>query len=138
MSGLAFLINSGADVSVFPISLVGFPGRPAAGSGTLVAANGLAIRTFGSRTLFLRFRTLHVNHSFLLAEVPRPILGSYFFSAHGLLIDLKNRQLVRLPCPDASFAVLPAVVDAGPHSVAGMHAPRSNACLLYTSDAADE
>ena len=97
LSGRHFLVDSGADVSVFPKSMISPLAPSTAPSGTLVAANGSAIDTYGSRRLSLRFNKLNAVHPFLLADVPRPILGSDFFSARDLLIDVRNRQLVRLP-----------------------------------------
>ena len=133
LSGRLFLVDSGADVSVFPVSLSAstmltprtVPSLST--SGSLVAANGSAIKTFGSARIALRFKTLSVVHTFLLADVPRPILGSDFFSAVGRLIGVQNRQLVRLPKLSAPLAVLPAVLDGAPRSVSGLHAPRANA-----------
>ena len=101
-TGKLFLIDSGADVSVLP--LTSSSSLPA--SGALVAANGTKINTFGAKTLTLNFGAFVVEHAFLLAEVPRPILGSDFFAKHGLLIDVRQRQLVRLSsqtvCPECS------------------------------------
>ena len=74
--------------------------------------------------------TIHIyDHTFLIADVPRPILGSDFFSSLDLLIDVKNRQLVRLPRLSAPLAVLPAVPDSSTKSVSvsGLHTPRTNA-----------
>ena len=107
-SGRLFLVDSGADVSVFPVSLVDRP--PSASSGRLVTANGTSIRTFGTKEFPLVFHSLKVSHKFIIAEVPRPILGSDFFSKVGLLIDLKNRQLVSFSRPHhhSFFSVLPA------------------------------
>ena len=130
LSGRLFLVDSGADVSVFPVSLATSSlsaSKTVSAPGSLVAANGSAIKTFGSARLPLRFQSISVVHPFLLADVPRPILGSDFFSAVELLIDVKNRQLVRLPRLTAPLAVLPAVMDGTPRSVSGLHAPRANA-----------
>ena len=71
-----FLVDSGADVSVFPASSAQ---RRSAASSVLSAANGMSIKTFGRRSISLSFRGLSVSHTFLLAEVKRPILGSDFF-----------------------------------------------------------
>ena len=38
-------------------------------------------------------------HRFRVADVARPILGADFFRRHGLLIDVKNRQLLRGDLP---------------------------------------
>ena len=136
LSGRLFLVDSGADVSVFPAAFVKpslsapkTSSSSSASTGSLVAANGSAIKTFGTTRLPLRFKTLRVEHSFLVADVPRPILGSDFFSLLELLIDIKNRQLVRLPRISTSLAVVPAVPDDSLRSVSvsGLHAPRANA-----------
>ena len=136
LSGRHFLVDSGADVSVFPKSMLS-PSAPASSpSGTLVAANGSAIDTYGSRRLSLRFNKLNAVHPFLLADVPRPILGSDFFSARDLLIDVRNRQLVRLPRISTPLAVLPAVTDTSPLtlSLAGLHTPRANVIEALLDD----
>ena len=88
----AFLVDSGADISVYPATAAQKKCQP---SSTLVAANGSSIRTFGKRNIFLSFPGLKVVHSFLLAEVRKPILGSDFFRANDLLIDISGRRLFR-------------------------------------------
>ena len=87
-----FLVDSGADVSVFPASPAD---RDAASTGALNAANGTKISTFGDRLLSLHFSGFRVEHSFRLAEVSKPILGSDFFIKHNLLIDLSGRSVFR-------------------------------------------
>ena len=109
-----FLIDSGADVSVFPVATTTLPV-----TGTLLAANGSKINTFGTKTLTLDFSAFEVEHSFLLADVPRPILGSDFFASHAFLIDVKNCQLVRLSGGTLSSAI-PAVPDASHRAVSGL------------------
>ena len=88
----AFLVDSGADVSVFPASA---SQRKLPSAKCLLAANGSSIKTFGRRNIFLSFNGLSVVHSFLLADVRKPILGSDFFRANGLLIDIARCRLVR-------------------------------------------
>ena len=63
----------------------------------LHAANGSVIRTFGTRVISLSLPNLSVSHRFLLADVKRPILGSDFFRAHDLLIDISCQCLVQGP-----------------------------------------
>ena len=122
-SGRHFLIDSGADVSVFPAGSCSSPA-----SGALVAANGSRIDTFGVRQINLSFSDMNVVHPFYLASVPRPILGSDFFAKHGLLIDIKNKQLVRLPERHAALAVLPAISNTASSvsALTGLHPPRKN------------
>ena len=94
-SKLHFLIDSGADISVFPVG----SGRRSSSFGpdnpTLVAANGSNISTFGTKKLLLDLPGLKLHHTFRLADVKRPILGADFFRRHGLLIDVKFSRLLR-------------------------------------------
>ena len=90
----------------------------------MVAANGTSISTYGSRKLPLAFPGLKTSHTFLLADVPRPILGSDFFSRVGLLIDLKGRRLVRPPLASSSTAVVAAHRLPTSQQLFGLHAPR--------------
>ena len=85
-----FLVDSGADVSVYPVS---DRERQCPVGSSLKAANGSTIRTFGSKDIALCFPGLQTTHSFLLADVRRPILGADFFLAKNLLIDIPNRRL---------------------------------------------
>ena len=88
----SFLVDSGADVSVFPASPLQ---KKAKQSAVLSAANGTSIKTFGKRKISLCFPGLSVVHSFFLADVQHPILGSDFFRRNDLLIDIARRRLVR-------------------------------------------
>ena len=58
----------------------------------------------------------------------RPILGTDFFSKHGLAIDLSGRRLLRLPQDGSSFLSPLSTVAATPSSttlgVQGLHQPR--------------
>ena len=77
----SFLVDSGADVSVYPATAVqksSFKQSPS----SLQAANGSSIRTFGKKTFSLCFPGLRVLHEFLLADVHKPILGTDFFRAN--------------------------------------------------------
>ena len=96
----SFLVDSGADVSVFPAPA----GKKTVPKTTVLhAANGSVIRTFGSRVIPLALPNLSVSHRFLLADVKRPILGSDFFRAHDLLIDISHQCLVRTPLSPAGL-----------------------------------
>ena len=93
-SGRFFLIDSSADMSVVPLTFS--PGSTPA-TGTLVAANGTRIKTFGVKTVNLLFGSLPLSHQFQVADISKAILGSDFFAQHDLLIDVKNSQLLRQP-----------------------------------------
>ena len=101
-------MDSGADVSVIPLTSA-VP--PSAATGTLVAANGSKIKTFSVKSLTLLFGTLSLSHQFLVADISKPILGSDFFAAHDLLIDVKNRQLVHFSPHHAPTLTLPSVAS---------------------------
>lgn len=94
LSGRTFLVDSGADDSVFPASNAD---RRRPRTADLVAANGSVIRTWGRRSIPIR---LGNNRSFVqevwLAEVTQPILGADFFITNGLAIDLTGRRLLSL------------------------------------------
>ena len=90
----AFLVDSGADVSVFPAST---SQKTSPSRSSLQAANGSSIRTFGKKTISLALPGLSVVHKFFLADVDQPILGSDFFRRHNLLIDVARQRLVRHP-----------------------------------------
>ena len=123
LSGDSFLVDTGADVSVFPATTEDkkFPS-----SANLIAANGSSIKLFGTRLIKLQFHSVHLSHSFRLADVSRPILGSDFFAKTGLLVDVKNQQLVRLPQQQTPLLVVPAV-RCSSNEVFGLHSPRRNA-----------
>ena len=91
----SFLIDTGADVSVFPASAQ--DRRTSSPSISLSAANGTSIKTWGTRNITLKIAPTHVyTHKFYLADVTRPILGADFFTTHDLVIDLKGKRLLSL------------------------------------------
>lgn len=89
-----FLVDTGAEVSVYPATgletRVNQPSLPL----KLVAANGTAIQTFGTRELVLHFALTVYKCKFILATVPRPLLGADFLRSNALLVDLKGKRLV--------------------------------------------
>ena len=95
-SGRSFLVDSGADISVFPLSFLpsstGAPPVSRPGQ-RLHAANGSFIETFGTKTLHLQLQGFKVRHSFRVAKVAQPILGADFFRKHSVLIDVKGACL---------------------------------------------
>ena len=113
--GRSFLIDTGADESVFPAT----PSDNSLPRATdLIAANGSSIRTFGKRSIRVSFsENFHATHSFWIASVDRPILGADFFAAHHLLIDMNNKRLL-----GPSGLVLPAS-SSWPASVCSLRLP---------------
>ena len=92
ISGGRFLVDTGAEVSVFPATRMAM--RSTQPGVSLVAANGSTIRTFGKRTITLRFAMKQYRWNFVIAEVTRPLLGADFLRANSLLVDLKGKRLV--------------------------------------------
>lgn len=88
-----FLVDTGADICVFPRSLV--KGNCTRSSYTLFAANQTNIATFGSITLTLNFGLRReFSWRFIIADVGKPIIGADFLAHFELLVDLKNQRLV--------------------------------------------
>ena len=119
----AFLVDSGADVSVFPAS----PSQKSVpSSSNLLAANGSFIKTFGKRNIFLSLPGLSVVHQFLLADVRTPILGSDFFRLNDLIIDIPRQRLVRDPArPSVRSTVVKARAAALVSGLRGLHVQES-------------
>ncbi|BHF77770.1 hypothetical protein SprV_0602088000 [Sparganum proliferum] len=90
-SGLRFLVDTGAEVSVIP-PLRRHRLKPSQFS--LQAANSTTISTYGQRSLTLdlglrrRFQWV-----FIEADVKSPILGADFLSSFGLTVDVRHRRL---------------------------------------------
>ena len=92
LSGLFFLVDTGAEVSVFPASNI--DRRSGRTGPTLRAVNGSSINTFGVRTVPVCFNSQRFEWDFVIADVAQPLLGADFFCHHGLLVDMKGHRLV--------------------------------------------
>ena len=92
-SGLRFLVDTGAEVSVLPVSWVSHSTSPA--GPTLQAVNHSTIATFGStsRTINLGLRRTF-RWVFLVADVKHPILGVDFLHYFNLLVDVSKGRLI--------------------------------------------
>ncbi|XP_076299334.1 uncharacterized protein LOC143218180 [Lasioglossum baleicum] len=88
-----FLVDTGADLCVYPRSLIR---GPCSGAGyELSAANGTPIPTYGTTTLTLNLGLRRdFTWQFVIAEVSRPIIGADFLAHFGLLVDVRNQRLV--------------------------------------------
>lgn len=88
-----YLVGTGADFSVLPRNF--FNKLKIPDSYKLFAANGTAIATFGyfTSSVDLGLRR-NFTWSFLIADVAKPILGADFLNEFGLLVDIKNKQLI--------------------------------------------
>lgn len=110
---VSFLIDSGADISVYPRSKVAT--RVVKTNFELIAANNTPIPTFGPVTLNLKLGLRRdFQWRFTIAEVDKPIIGADFLSFFGLLVDIKNKRLVDLKtslCCHGSVASVSEVVQ---------------------------
>lgn len=95
LSGRQFLVDTGALASVFPADLHTRMQTSAPDSAVaLTAANGTAIRSYGTRQLNLRFNGHSFQWNFIIADVSRPLLGADFLAAHDLLVDVAKCRLL--------------------------------------------
>jgi len=91
-SGRRFLVDTGAEISVFPATIR--DRRSGCNGPSLIAANHTPIRTFGHRCIPLNFNSQRFEWPFTLADVPQPLLGADFLRANNLLVDVRGRRLV--------------------------------------------
>ena len=90
-TGLKFLVDTGAQVSVFPATP---QERRVQKTEPLIAANSSSIDTFGTKTISLDLGFRKFQWPFLLANVHRPILGADFFCSNHLLIDVFTNHII--------------------------------------------
>lgn len=80
-------------VSVFPLTLA--RNNKIKSDYELYAENGSVIPTYGLIRIALNFKLRReFTWNFIAADVSKPIIGADFLSFHGLLPDLRNKQLV--------------------------------------------
>ncbi|XP_025264914.1 uncharacterized protein LOC112638086 [Camponotus floridanus] len=90
---LQFLIDTGADVCVFPRSRL--PGPRTKSSYELSAANDTTIATYGTVALALDFGLRRqFTWRFVVGAVSKPIIGADFLVHYGLLVDMRNQRLL--------------------------------------------
>jgi hypothetical protein len=83
----------GADVSVYPRSKI--QEHPRKDDYELFAVNGTTIATYGTIPLSLSLCLRRdFKWRFIVADVPRPMIGMDFPSHNGLLVDPRNRRLI--------------------------------------------
>lgn len=120
-SGRTFLVDCGADFSVFPASAFDKKSRPT--SDPLVAANGSLIKTWGKRNVpLLLGRGRPFTQEFYVADVTEPILGADFFIANDLAIDMARRCLIDM----SDLTAIPSKIACQTPAVSGIHAPSIN------------
>lgn len=92
-SGMSFLVDTGAMVSVLPRPSSGWTPTPS--NFRLYAANGTVINTYGEKFMELNLNLRRpIPWAFIVADVGRPILGADILKSAGLLVDLKNGKLI--------------------------------------------
>lgn len=112
LSGLQFLVDTGAQISAVP-PLPHERHRPSDGT-SLQAANGSPIPSYGERNLTLDFGLPRkFRWTFVIAKVLRPILGADFLNYFNLLVDVRRRRLVDAVtlCSVSGSAAGPLVSD---------------------------
>lgn len=91
---MRFLIDTGANVSVLPVSQLRVQ-RKRSESCNLFAANGTKINTYGTKTIVIDLKLRRpYTWTFIIADVKQPILGADFLSHHKLLVDVSGRKLL--------------------------------------------
>ena len=95
-SGVSFLVDSGASVSVIPVSLVHPRSRsPPLPELALRTANDSVISVYGLHSVSLDLGFGHLFHwVFLLANIQQAILGADFLSRFALLVDCTYHHLL--------------------------------------------
>lgn len=88
---MKFLVDSGADVSLIPAG----PNDQIDTSYELYAANGTPIPTYGLRVVQLDLGLRRqFQWTFIAAKVTKGIIGADFLYQFGLLVDIRNKELV--------------------------------------------
>nr|VZH94975.1 unnamed protein product [Spirometra erinaceieuropaei] len=114
-SGLRFLVDTGAEVSVIP-PLRRHRLKPSQFS--LQAANSTTISTYGQRSLTLdlglrrRFQWV-----FIEADVKSPIIGADFLSSFGLTVDIRRRRLTDTTTQPFAIAAISSERSDGIHLI---------------------
>jgi len=88
-----FLIDTGADLCVYPRKYIRGPRQRS--TYELAAANGTTIYTYGQQLLTLNLGLRRrFTWSFVIADIPKPIIGADLLAHFDLTVDLKNQRLV--------------------------------------------
>eukprot|EP00118_Oscarella_pearsei_P022435 m.259562 g.259562 ORF g.259562 m.259562 type:complete len:908 (+) comp40423_c1_seq7:203-2926(+) len=89
------LVDTGATVSLIPVTLVTQPTEQLQGAREVKGVDGRSLDIVGTVKLDLTLGDWGTRHEFLVttAELTGPILGTDFLLAHGMVVDLGRRQL---------------------------------------------
>lgn len=89
------MVDTGANISVIPVSKVNRRYRRNNVSYKLFAANGSEIQTFGLITLELNLNLRRAyKWTFVIANVSQPIIGADFLNHFKLIVDISSKKLV--------------------------------------------
>ncbi|XP_014787650.1 uncharacterized protein LOC106881698 [Octopus bimaculoides] len=92
-TGTSFLVDTGAEVSIIPVSLTS--GHRKQTPAFLQAVNQSPIQTFGEQSLTLNLGLRRAfQWIFVVAKLPTPVIGADFLHHFGLLVDVKKRRFV--------------------------------------------
>lgn len=115
LSGRAFLVDTGAQVSVIPATPEDKSAKEP--NPSLVAANGSSIATYGSRVVNVKIGQQQYRWNFIIANVKRPILGADFLGSNSLLVDLRSRRLLNAK----NYSSVPTVPAKTPNCSTQLH-----------------
>ena len=110
-TGRHYLIDTGADESVFPASPT--DRQHCSTTQPLAAANDSRIATCGQRNIIVHPGSRSFTQSFHIADVRQPILGADFLISNNLAIDLCGRRLIHL----FSYTIIPTTATLESHKL---------------------
>lgn len=91
-SKICYLVDTGADLSIIPVKWIK---KPTSNPLLLYAVNNTTIKTYGQKLVNLNLGLRRpFTWNFIVADVSKSIIGADFLSHYGLLIDMKNQQLL--------------------------------------------
>ena len=94
-TGVRFLFDTGAEVSVLPTSRQDRTEHHSPSSPSLTAVNGSSTKTYGQRCINIDLGLRrYFSWLFLIADVSHTILGADFLSQFSLQVDLRRCRLV--------------------------------------------
>lgn len=94
LTGISFLIDTGADISVLPPNFIESK-KIKAIENQLFAANGTSITTFGKKTINVSVGLRRAfDWAFTVANVKVAIIGADFLVHYKLIVDLANKKLI--------------------------------------------